>query len=217
MPSHKSSLSTMIAGACVAALATLPTTLPAAPRFQVLHAFTGGYDGAALWGSLLLDAQGNVYGTTYTAGPGGGGTVFELSPQGGGAWAYSLVFDFGGNPPAPGGSTAGLMRDPAGNLYGTTGFGGESGYGTAFELSPQPGGWKETTLYSFPPPGPAGCCPYGGVVMDPAGHLYGTAGVAFELSPGPSGWQATILHTFLPLLSQGRVRALRHADPRQCR
>jgi uncharacterized repeat protein (TIGR03803 family) len=175
------------------------------PKYKILHSFDRRNDGAALWGSLLLDDAGNVYGTTYAGGPGGGGTVFKLTPEVGGKWSYSLVFGFGSSPPEPGGSSAGLILDPAGNLYGTTAWGGEHGYGAVFELTPQSAGWQETVLYSFPPPGPEGCCPYGGVVRDPAGNLYGTAGVAFEISQGTGGWQGTVLHTFPSHSGDGSV------------
>lgn len=166
-----------------------------AQTYKVLHAFAGGDDGAALWGSLLLGARGNVYGTTYAGGPYGGGTVFELSPQSGGTWAFSLLAAFNGNTTGPSGSLAGLRLDPEGNLYGTSQAGGTDLYGTVFELTPQSDGWALNVLYDFPLSG-GGCCPYGGVARDAAGNLFGNADWAFELSPGPSGWTATILHEF---------------------
>ena len=171
----------------------LGPSITCAQTYTVLHAFAGGYDGAALWGSLLLDARGNVYGTTFTGGPYGGGTVFELSPQLGGSWAYSLVAAFS-SAAGPAGSTAGLTFDQAGNLYGATGYGGVSTAGTVFELK-RSQGWALNVLYDFPLPG-GGCCPYGGVAIDKTGNLFGNADWAFELSPGPSGWTATILHEF---------------------
>jgi uncharacterized repeat protein (TIGR03803 family) len=180
-------------------LALLPAAIPPAPvcaqTYTVLHAFTGGADGGGLWGSLVLDRQGNVYGTTSAGGPGGGGTVFELSPEGNGTWNYSLVYGFGSAPPSPGGSLAGLIFDSAGNLYGATQLGGTTGFGTVFELTPGMGGWALNVLYDFPLPG-GGCCPYGGVARDRAGNLFGNADWAFELSPGSTGWTATILHQF---------------------
>jgi len=176
-------------------LATI-SLMAAGPTYTVLHAFAGGSDGAALWGSLVLDAHGNAYGTTFQGGPNGGGTVFELSPQSNGTWVYSLVFGFvGGTSGEPGGSTAGLIFDPSGNLYGTTGYGGTSGYGTVFELTPGLGSWSLNVLYNFPLPG-GGCCPYGGVARDRAGNLFGNADWTFELSPSSVGWTATVLHQF---------------------
>jgi len=197
----------LLRGALTLLLATV-SPMTAGPTYTVLHAFSGpaGDDGGGLWGSLVLDKQGNVYGTTHVGGPGGvgGGTVFELSPQGG-SWAYSLVYAFGYNLASPGGSTAGLVFDPSGNLYGTTQLGGTSGFGTVFELTPGLGSWALNVLYNFPPPGPNGCCPYGGVARDRAGNLFGNAGCTFELSPSSVGWIYTNLHCFPAYSGDGEV------------
>jgi uncharacterized repeat protein (TIGR03803 family) len=95
---------------------------------------------------------------------------------------------------------AGLITDSAGNLYGTTYFGGNaSNAGTVFQLTPNgSGGWTETVLYAFCPAGQCadGANPSAGLIMDGAGNLYGTAskagnkgkGVVFELTPTSSGW-----------------------------
>jgi uncharacterized repeat protein (TIGR03803 family) len=173
------------------------------PVFKVLHAFGGSGDGIALWGSLLLDSQGNLYGTTFTGGPKLGGTVFELSPQADGNWKETIIAAFNGNK-GPAGSTAGLIFDPAGNLYGTTQTGGANRqFGTVFRLSPLPGGWSATVLLNFPL-FQGGCCPYGGVVMDASGNLYGATFSAFKLSPTSSGgWRPTILHNFTGLNGDG--------------
>ncbi len=81
-----------------------------APKYKMLHAFTGGSDGGTLWGSLLLDGRGNVYGTTsYGGDSGGGGTVFELTPNKGGTWSEATLWDFDGTDGTA--STAGLMFD----------------------------------------------------------------------------------------------------------
>jgi uncharacterized repeat protein (TIGR03803 family) len=186
---------------CAAALPLYLALDPApacAQTYTVLHAFTGEYDGAALWGPLALDAQGNVYGTTAADGPYCGGTVFELSPQSGGMWAFSLLAAFNGNTTGPSGSTAGLTLGPKGTLYGTSRGGGmgAGADGTVLELTPQSGGWALSVLYNFPLPGDGGCCPYGGVAIDKEGNLFGNADWAYELSPGASGWTATILHEF---------------------
>src|SRR5271157_1494796 len=111
----------------------------AAPKYKVLHAFTGDKDGGGLWGSLLLDASGNLYGTTVV-------TVFELTPHPGGRWRFKILSH--GN---DGGYYGGLIFDPTGNLYGGAPTGGPYGNGTVFELSPGPHGWRETVLSDFPP------------------------------------------------------------------
>jgi uncharacterized repeat protein (TIGR03803 family) len=179
---------------------------------SVLHVFTGDPDG---WepGSLVFDASGNLYGTTFYGGLYNGGIAFELSPTLTGPWAETVLYNFG----APGDAFkpwSGLIFDSAGNLYGTSSSGGASGYGSVFELSPVPtGGWSEALLYSFTGSSD-GATPYTGVTFDSAGNLYGTTGaggssaihlckinggcgVVFELSPNPSGpWTETVLHTF---------------------
>jgi len=166
-----------------------------ASNYKVLHSFTGGNDGEILWGSLLLGPQGNVYGTTNYGGANGGGTVFELSRKRNGTWSEATLWSFDGTDGTS--STAGLIFDKSGNLYGTTGFGGADANGTVFELSPQGDStWTETVLYSFGKQGPA--VPYAGVTMDASGNLYGTAGgYAYQLSSGSNGWTLTDLHEFL--------------------
>jgi uncharacterized repeat protein (TIGR03803 family) len=99
-----------------------------------------------------------------------------------------------------------LVLDPAGNLYGTTVYGGADGWGTVFELSPNgQGGWSETILYSFTG-GADGQQPATALTLDSHGNLFGTTpgpgscspycGSAFELSPGGSGWTFILLHAF---------------------
>jgi uncharacterized repeat protein (TIGR03803 family) len=180
---------------------------------------SGGWSAKTIWnasqtegwrpGSLTLDAAGNLYGTTIWAGPGEYGTVFELQ-RSGENWTHTvlLAFDQSGSEGAAPGS---LVFDKAGNLYGTTAFGGANEGGTVFELKKTKTGWKEVTLFQFDSsfPGAAGgYSPYG-VTFDNAGNLYGSTGyggvdyldgygVAFELTPASSGaWQETVLHTFL--------------------
>jgi uncharacterized repeat protein (TIGR03803 family) len=88
------------------------------------------------------------------------------------ARAFTVLYNFNG---ADGAGPAGLVRDKAGNLYGTTGSGGAYGYGTVFELMPRAGGgWTEKVLHSFNFNGRDGIYPTAGVVQDAAGNLYGT-------------------------------------------
>jgi uncharacterized repeat protein (TIGR03803 family) len=103
---------------------------------------------------------------------------------------------------------AGLMFDAAGNLYGTTYYGGVHGDGTVFRLSPGAGGWAETVLYNFC--SVDGCAdgtwPNAGLTLDAAGNLYGTTwngggassyGTVFQLAPGAGNtWTETVLHGF---------------------
>jgi uncharacterized repeat protein (TIGR03803 family) len=98
---------------------------------------------------------------------------------------------------------AGLIFDANGNLYGTTVAGGAYGLGTVFELTPDSSGWTEKILHTFGK-GHDGQKPYGGLIFDSAGNLYGTTyqgglygvGTVFELTPGPDGWTETIQHEF---------------------
>jgi uncharacterized repeat protein (TIGR03803 family) len=159
----------------------------------VLHAFTGGLDGGNLYGGLALDKSGNLYGTTNNGGEFGFGTVFELIRASNGRWAGKTLYSFtggsdGGNP------YAGPTLDSAGNVYGTTvngGIGFTPGYGTVFELIPNGENWTEKTVYQFGTNDYDGVNPYGRVVFDPAGNLYGTTyrgpsanlGTVFEITP----------------------------------
>ena len=120
--------------ALVAVAALLPTTAPAAPKYAILHGFTGGRDGGGLWGSLTLDGKGNLYGATALD------TIFELSPRPGGKWHFQVLLTLDEGTAANGG----MILDSLGNLYGTTAAGGPHGDGVVFELSPGPRGWKET-------------------------------------------------------------------------
>ena len=101
---------------------------------------------------------------------------------------------------------AGVIFDSAGNLYGTTQFGGTHDAGVVFELSPSQNGWTETILYTFTG-GTDGSLPLGGVVFDDAGNLYGTAanngdpscqcGVVYKLTPSGNTWTFSVLHAFV--------------------
>ncbi|HZW92989.1 MAG TPA: choice-of-anchor tandem repeat GloVer-containing protein [Candidatus Eremiobacteraceae bacterium] len=184
----------------------------------VLHIFSGGKDGANPRAGLILDASGNLYGTTSQGGiaadcgGNGCGVVFELSPFSGGGWAEKELHSFtGGSDGAQ--PWAGLIFDTDGNLYGTTSAGGSSGTGVVFELKPASGGgWKEAVLHTFSSVA-KGLTPAAGVIFDPHGNLYGTTsgggittgdcsptgcGVVFKLSPDVStgGWAETVIHVF---------------------
>ncbi len=178
-------------------------------------------DGELPMGGLTIDAAGNLYGTTYQGGDGCSfncGTVFEVSPSGGG-WIESIINNFKGNGSGDGAwPFSSLLFDGAGNLYGTASQGGTGdcgggigGCGAVFELTPSSGGWSERVLYNFQGGAHDGQLPIGGLVFDAAGNLYGTTeagggletcnswygcGIVFELSPGGSSWSESVVHIF---------------------
>jgi uncharacterized repeat protein (TIGR03803 family) len=169
----------------------------------VIYNFTGGGDGAHPQSRLTADGKGNFYGTTYQGGTSGPGTVFELSPNGSGGWNETVLHSFSGGlniGPDGAGPSGPVIFDSAGNLYGTTRFGGTDyvycSYGTVFELSPAGANWTETIPFSESCNYFAnGVAPMNGVIMDLAGNLYGTTpengpalGTVFELSPSGGGW-----------------------------
>lgn len=160
----------------------------------ILHRFTEGADGGHPAGTLLRGPDGNFYGTTDSGGKvDAGGTVFKIDKTGKEIVLYNFV---GGSDGA--GPFGDLSRDAAGNLFGTTEFGGGStrcknGCGTVFELDSS---GRETVLYRFSGK-QDGASPLAGVTIDAAGYLYGAApdggdqkcanglgcGVAFKLKP----------------------------------
>ncbi len=135
-------------------------------KISVLYSFTGAADGSQPYGSLVKDTAGNLYGTTTLGGGNNAGVVFKLAIA---TRQESVLHSFssadGANP------YAGLVRDSAGNLYGTTLNGGNSNFGTVFELDTA---GNLTTLYSFTG-GADGAYPKSGLARDSKGNLYGAA------------------------------------------
>jgi len=160
----------------------------------VLHSFAGGSDGAEpLYGRLLMDKSGNLYGTTVGGGSTSNGTVWKLTPKG----KETVLYAFTGTPDGTGVFEQSLAMDTKGNLYGTTEDGGTSGFGTVFEVNLKTK--KEKVLYSFTD-GADGGFPSSGITRDSKGHLYGACqtgganqeGVVFEVT----GKKETVLHSF---------------------
>jgi uncharacterized repeat protein (TIGR03803 family) len=178
---------------------------------SALYNFTGGSDPKLPYAGLIFDKTGNLYGTTELGGTNNQGTVFEMSPNSSG-WTASVLYNFTGS--TDGGQPyASLIFDSAGNLYGTTNFGGSPncnmGCGTIFKLTHGSGGWTESVLYTFTG-GNDGREPYARLRFDAAGNLYGTTllggnigsvcsegcGTVFKLTPGSSGWTESVLYAF---------------------
>jgi uncharacterized repeat protein (TIGR03803 family) len=166
----------------------------------VLHSFSTGTDGQYPQSAVILDPAGNLYGTTTLGGAYNIGTVFELSPADN-TWTEKILHSFKPNGHDGGIPFAGLTMDHAGNLYGTTNFGGLYGYGTVFEI--RPASQSEKVLYSFSGR-PDGEYPYAGVIFDTSGNLYGTttdggtagAGAVFKMTSTSTGWTETVVHSF---------------------
>ena len=161
-------------------------------------------DGTGPGSSLMMDTAGNLYGSTIQGGANSGGTVFELSRQTGGTWKETVLYSFtkGSQP------RSAVVRDSAGNLYGTTSTGG-LGLGSVFELSKQGNGtWTEKDIHQFLG-GVDGFNSMSGLTFDAMGNLYGATmsggtfggtngdGTIYELTPGSGGdWTKSTVFDF---------------------
>jgi uncharacterized repeat protein (TIGR03803 family) len=196
----KKTLLELIAVLPIVATTLVMTALPAVAQTEkVLHSFNSS-DGSSPNAGLIFDTAGNLYGTTYYGGHTECicGTVFELSPAGGGRWTEKVLYSFKHGDDGFGPAAA-LALDTAGNLYGTAAGGGHDSAGLVFELEPGiDGSWAEKVLHRF---GLAGA-PLGGLIRDAAGNLYGPGGaggvgIVFELTLGIDGsWTEKVLHDF---------------------
>lgn len=190
--------------------ATIPES--SAGSENVLSDFAGSSGPKLPYAGLIFDKAGNLYGTTELGGTNDQGTVFELTPNSNGVWTQTVLYNFTGN--ADGGQPYGsVLFDSAGNLYGTTNFGGSTnctqGCGTVFELTPGSSGWTETVLYSFTG-GSDGREPSARLLFDSSNNLYGTTllggnvgsvcsagcGTVFKLTPTSGGWTESVLYAF---------------------
>jgi len=206
---HASGLAAVLA---ILSLAALLSTRAAAQTETALYSFNfQGTGGCSPNAALIFDSSGNLYGTARSGGGsgvdgGGAGVVFELLAQAGGGWIYKVLHNFNDTPSDGSEPAAALVFDTAGNLYGTTEFGGIHGYGTVFELTPHANGnWSEKIVHNFNFNGADGYAPASSLIFDASGNLYGTtpvggiygAGIAFELSPeAGGGWKEKMLHNF---------------------
>lgn len=180
-----------------------------------LHSFTGtNGDGAYPQASLIIDQNGNLYGTTFLGGANdscffgaGCGTVFELANSNG-TYSFSVLYSFTGVNGDGENPWAGVIRDTDGNLYGEAGP-GSSGGGIVFELVNSNGNYSESVLHSFTGVNGDGYGPTGGVAMDGDGNLYGTTGgggasfnctggcgTVFKLTKSNGSYVETVLHSF---------------------
>ena len=184
----------------------------------ILYDFVGGNDGRLPQYGPTFGRDGNLYGTTSVGGnqgcSGGCGIIYKLQPSATVCrsilcpWNETLVHTFTGGSDGALPSSS-VSFDQAGNLYGTTLQGGQTGFcgfgcGVVYKVSPSGGGWTESVLYAFTG-GTDGFQPKGGVVMDRAGDVYGTSdgptqngvpGAVYELTPNGSGYTKSFYYVF---------------------
>jgi uncharacterized repeat protein (TIGR03803 family) len=191
-----------------------PTTAGGSWSETVIHRFNN-LNGTFPLSAPIIDAHGNLYGTTQGGGLHGKGVVYRLTPPNtaGEAWDSRTLYAFGANNNDSAYPAGGLTLHGAGLLYGTTILGGIYNDGTVFQLVPPPvagGAWTENVLLAFS--GMDGSSPVATMIFDKAGNLYGTApdggkagcdnfgcGTVFRLSPPASpgaNWTETVLHSF---------------------
>jgi uncharacterized repeat protein (TIGR03803 family) len=199
--------------------------------YQTIYTFGAGDGSLPSW--LIVDASGNLYGTTTLGGIGNGGIVFELSRGASGQWTETVLYSFSSSPYS--GEPDGLVMDASGDLFGTTYFGGDCSVGSVFELQPGTNGWTYSLLHSFCGY-PDGNAPEGGLLIDKAGNLFGVTtlggtgcgvqstgcGTVFELSPNSGTWTESTLVNFtgpsgwfpftLTMDSKGRLIGLNAVD-----
>jgi uncharacterized repeat protein (TIGR03803 family) len=182
-----------------------PWLAPPAASIDTLHDFAGApKDGSTPYSPVIRDSAGNLYGTTYWGGANDNGAIYKLVPS---SKVTTLLYSFKGGKDGAG-PHSGLIQDAAGNFYGTTVGGGDTGVGTLFQLNAT---GKEKVVASFKVD-TSGAYPYGGLIIDAAGNIYGTAsyggkgtctlngnkgcGTVFELSPSNGAFAGKMLHNF---------------------
>ena len=222
--------SAMLIFGMVLAVCLVGVTSAHAQTFTVLHAFTGGDDGANPESGVTIDRGGNLYFTTAAGGyPGQGcgyfatcGTVGKLSHRGGG-WTLATLFEFNGGDDG-GSPSARVVFGPDGKLYGTTFAGGSQGYGVLFTLNPKASicptvscAWNETVLHGFGPRGSDGTNPnHGDEIFDSTGNIFGVAGYGgfygggqcgepgcgadYQLTRSNGAWNESVIYSFQPNL-----------------
>jgi uncharacterized repeat protein (TIGR03803 family) len=191
-----------------------------------IYTFNGYTDGLFPSARVIFGPDGALYGVTFAGGEancnsGSGiycGTVFRVTPPATVCksficpWQKSILFSFNGTDGAQ--PMSEVVFDQAGNLYGTTYYGGGNGgdiciyegdgCGTVYELTPSNGTWTETVLHAFSTSASDGQNPYANLIFDSAGNLYSATvaggssglGTVFQLSPTGSGWTENLLYSF---------------------
>ncbi len=190
----------VVAVALATMLVALFATQPAqAQTYTTLYSFAGKPDGANPWAPLLRDSAGDLFGTTYAGGDlgSGYGVFFKLSSGGTETILHTFDLKDGKSPIGQ------VVRDSAGNFYGTTYAGGASFNGTIYKMDKT---GALTTLFTLHPY--VGAAPVGGVTIDSAGNLYGTNAAGGGSQTGPTAYDGdvfelsntgvyTVLHHFI--------------------
>jgi uncharacterized repeat protein (TIGR03803 family) len=179
---------------------------------SVLYSFAAGADGAHPATGLVFDASGKLYGTTYQGGTSNRGTAFQLKLAKNGTWTETVMWSFAGGADGSNPLYGALIIGKGGYFYGTTYVGGGSyNLGTVYELFQARGVWVEKVIHSFTG-GKQGAYPYGGVTLDPTGHLYGTTyqgglnnyGIVYRLTLAKNKkWNESVLYSFAAGASDG--------------
>ncbi len=191
--------------------------------FSSIYSFRGGNDGAFPYAGVTIGPDGALYGTTSSGGrgapacAGGCGTVYKVTPPANVCqhtscpWNETVLYNFYDAGLQLSDPWAGVIFDSAGNMYGTTSYGGtvqcpnsSNGCGTIYELVRNGASWSAVVLYSFTG-GSDGSIPYAGLVMDVAGNLYGATyyseafegyGAIVELVKNGTSWTERTLYNF---------------------
>ncbi|HEX4159890.1 MAG TPA: choice-of-anchor tandem repeat GloVer-containing protein [Rhizomicrobium sp.] len=173
-----------------------------------LHDFCGSDGYGPVYGQLVFDSAGNLYGTSGSGGPGGRGVVFELSPAAHHQWNFTAIHSFTSD--EGGLADGGLTIDASGTLYGAEGDGGAQGNGSIYQFTPLGGGvWNEAAPHIFNG-SPDGVLPFQNPVSDASGNLFGTTynggdiadcwddcGVIYELVRQQNGtWTESVVYDF---------------------
>jgi uncharacterized repeat protein (TIGR03803 family) len=175
---------------------------------SVLYNFRGGTDGSKPFGGLVEDRAGDFFGVTIIGGGGADmGTVFELIPAGS-HYRETVLYSFSGG--LDGGQPIGPpVMDSAGGIYGVTQFGGPTGSGVVFKLTPSGTGYTQRVIYAIP--GNAdGYLPQAGLTIARNGWIYGTTyyggdmsscngagcGTVFRIAQTSSGYAGKVIYRF---------------------
>ena len=176
--------------------------------FNPLYFFQGP-DGANPQSRVVFGPDGALYGTAVQGGPHGRGVVFRLRPPATVCravpclWSLTIVHAFEQSNDGSYPGAGDLVFDSAGNIYGTTGDGGDSFGGVVYQLVPSNGSWTENILHNFQG-GNDGARPDAGVIFDSQGNLYGTTeaggttggGTVYKMTRSGSGWTESVIHSF---------------------